>query len=179
MSNAYKSVLSIIVVAFLVSSIMGVSYSYFTSNLAGEEVASTIVLTNGKMIITYANNDKSLTLNNVKASNEAVISKKFAISGHNNSDSNMNYMVYLKVNKNTFNDNSLTCSIIGRSLTKNQNMINANNMIIPKSGELNIGSAYFNGKSETIHEYELNVYYKNGTNKNNFDGEIIVRSDEA
>ena len=181
MSNVHKSVLSIVLVAFMVSSIIGVSFSYFTSNLSGEEVASTIILTNGKMVITYANNDKMVEVSNAKAGKDAIISKKFAVSGNNNGESNMNYLVYLKTEKNTFNANSLTCSITGRSLTKNQNMINAKGLIVPKSGELNLGMGYFTGKDTAVHEYELNIYYLNkGTNsdKNSYSGQIIVRSDE-
>ena len=159
MSNAYKGVLSIVLVAAFVSSIMGVSYSYMTSNLSGEEVASTILLDNGKMVITYANNDKTIEIKDASASKDAVLSKKFAVSGTNNGEANMNYDVYLRTDNNTFNDNSLTCSIIGRSLTKNQMMIDANNLVIPKTGELKLGTGSFKGRNEAIHEYEINIYY--------------------
>lgn len=182
MSNTYKSVLSIVLVAAFVSSIMGVSYSYMTSNLSGEEVASTIILNDGKIVTTYTNNDKNIEINNISPSKDAIISKKFAVSGTNNGDSNMDYQVYLKTDNNTFNDNSLTCSIVGRSLTKNQMMIDANNLVIPKKGELNLGTGSFKGKDNAIHEYEINIYYKNKGNnkdKNSYIGQIIVRSDEV
>lgn len=182
MSNAYKGVFSIVLVAAFVSSIIGVSYSYMTSNLSGEDVASTILLDDGKMVITYANNDKTIEIKDAVASKDAIISKKFAVSGTTNSESNMNYDVYLKTDNNTFNDNSLTCSIIGRSLTKNQTMIDANNLVIPKTGELKLGTGTFKARNEAIHEYELNIYYKNkgnNKNKNSYIGQIIVRSDEV
>ena len=133
------------------------------------------------MVITYTNNDKTIEVNDAIPSKDAIISKRFAISGINNGESNMNYLIYLKTENNTFNDKSLTCSIIGRSLTKNQNMANTNNLIIPKSGELNLGRGFFTGGDNAVHEYELNIYYLNkGTNKdkNSYTGEIIIRSDE-
>lgn len=181
MNNLNKGIISIAIVAVLVNTIIGVSYSYFTSNLSGEEVANTILTDEGKMIITYANNDNKVELNNIKPSNKAVLTKKFAVDGTTNNTSEMKYSIYLNVENNNFLNNSLTCSLIGRSLKKEQDLVNVNNLYIPNNGELKLGTGSFKNAESYIHEYELNIYYLNKGNnkdKNNFSGKIIVKYEE-
>ena len=181
MNNLNKGIISIAIVAVLVNTIIGVSYSYFTSNLSGEEVANTLLTDEGKMIITFANNDNKVELNSIKSSNNAVLIKKFAIDGTNTNTSVMKYSIYLNVENNNFSNNSLTCSLVGRSLKKEQDLINVNNLYIPSKGELNLGTGSFKNAENYIHEYELNIYYFNRANnkdKNNFLGKIIVKDAE-
>ena len=174
MNNLNKGIIS-------VNTIIGVSYSFFTSNLTGEEVATTIIADEGKMVVTYTNNDNKVELNNITPSKNAVLSKKFAVNGINSNNSEMKYSIYLTVENNNFLNNSLTCSLIGRSLKKDQNLINNNNLYIPNTGELKLGTGSFINADNYIHEYELNIYYLNKGNnkdKNKFTGKIIVKDAE-
>lgn len=175
MSKLTKSIVSVSVVALIVISTLGVSYSYFTSNLSGGASASTIQTTNGKMSIAFSEN------NGIEFNNDvSEYVKEFTITGTNN-ENDMGYKISLVIEENNFADNELSYSFVSHNPDNNDEIpTNIANVLI-KNGDktIDLGEGYFNGANESIHKFEFTIYLLDFNNKSkNFKGYIAIEENE-
>lgn len=185
MSRTKKNIVSISVVTALVIAFIGISYAYFTAGLSGQETASTIVVTGGRMTITYQNNSNNIIVENIYPREEAWVTKEFTVRGTNTTDLDMDYYLYLTVDNNSFPANALTCSLTGNSVTENQTMASATEVVIPASGDVALGSvAKFKTADNVDHVYTLKIFLKdnninqNGSQNKTFAGHITITNGE-
>lgn len=171
MSRVTKSIVSVSVVAIIVLSTLGVSYSYFTSNLSGGASASTIQSSNGKMSLAFSGD------NTIEFSNDvSEYVKEFTITGTNN-EVDMGYKISLVIEENTFADNELSYSFVSHNPSNNGKVpTNIANVLINKNDKnINLGEGYFNGANEVIHKFEFTIYLLDFDNSaKNFKGYIAI-----
>lgn len=174
--KANKTILSISLVALLVISTLGISYSYFSANLRGElESASTITMEAGKMILTYQDNSNNIdirpeskiyprgTADSKDPTTDAWIKKSFAITGTNTTELDMKYKISMVVDANTFQDNALSYELIGHKDASDTSSVVLNN----STGNLPTGistitfegSPYFKNADGISHTYQLLIYF--------------------
>lgn len=159
----------IIAIAFaLVVLCSGLTYAYFTSATPSES-GSTIVAKGGTMNITYANGSGNIVVENIYPRAAEWVNKTFTITGNNTTDLSMDYKIYLTTTSNQYNLGDLTYSLSGTSTNTLDTLASKNNQVIPKSGQIVIGTGTFKNKTAT-HTYNLKIYYK-ATNENQNNGQ--------
>ena len=167
--NKKNKIIIITTIAAIIILCSGLTYAYFTS-ISNNESASTIYAKGGTMNIVYANGSGNIVMENIYPREEAWVNKEFTVTGNNTTDLEMEYNVYLKTSSNGFNLGDLTYSLSGTSTNADDFLSSKENQVIPKSGELLIGTGTFKSKSAT-HSYNLSIFYKdNGEPQNKGQG---------
>ena len=176
MTKLSKSIISVSVVAIIVLSTLGVSYSYFTANLSGGESASTIRTINGKMDVAFSGSNSIEFDDSVS---EFV--KEFTITGTND-NTDMGYKISLVINNNSFNEDDLSYSLVSHNPSNNGKAVTniANKKIKNASKEIYLGEGYFNGANGIIHKYEFTIYLLDFNKENNktFNGYLLIEENE-
>ena len=168
MEKKNKIIIIAIVLALAVL-FSGLTYAYFTSATSSES-GSTIVAKGGTMNIVYENKSANIIVSNIYPREEAWVNKEFTVTGNNTTDLEMEYRIYLVTSSNGFNLGDLTYSLSGTSTNNDDFLSSKENQVIPKSGELLIGTGTFKSKNAT-HSYNLSIFYKdNGETQNNGQG---------
>ena len=167
--NKKNKIIIITTIAAIIILCSGLTYAYFTS-ISNNESASTIYAKGGTMNIVYANGSGNIVMENIYPREEAWVNKEFTVTGNNTTDLEMEYNVYLMTSSNDFNLGDLTYSLSGTSTNADDFLSSKENQVIPKSGELLIGTGTFKSKSAT-HSYNLSIFYKdNGEPQNKGQG---------
>ena len=162
MRNKKKLIIGLsILMIFLI--IIGVSYAYFTANMAGEE-STTITVKGGKMLITYDGGD-NITINNIFPDDNPAAIKTFTVTGFNNTEIEMAYKISLVVESNTFSDEALKYKLISENTDNNGEPAPSTELINITSGEsiieLGIGSFDVPTDENKTHTYNLELYFSN------------------
>ena len=151
-----------IIIIFLIT--IGISYAYFTANVTGEDDATSINVTGGRMNITYSGGANINIANIIPSDNPAI--KTFTITGNNTTDLEMIYQVSLVVESNTFSYDALKYKLISTNTDNNGTVITSVNELInigsgPKT--INIGTGSFTTPTEgnKVHTYNLEIYFPN------------------
>ncbi len=164
--NKKQKIVLLVTILFLILLCGGLSYAFF-STVTNNESSSTILAKGGRMTIKYANGSGNITMQNIYPREEAWVNKTFTVTGNNTTDLEMNYRLYLVVNKNTFNFGDLTYSISGTATNLADTLISKANQPIPRMGQVLMGAGSFKSKTST-HSYNLRIFYKEtGENQNN------------
>ena len=167
--NKKNKIIIITTIAAIIILCSGLTYAYFTS-ITNNESESTIYAKGGTMNIVYANGSGNIVMENIYPREEAWVNKEFTVTGNNTTDLEMEYNVYLMTSSNDFNLGDLTYSLSGTSTNADDFLSSKENQVIPKSGELLIGTGTFKSKSAT-HSYNLSIFYKdNGEPQNEGQG---------
>jgi len=169
MSKVSRSILSISVVTLLVIAILGVSYAFFTANLSGNETASTLIVTGGRMQIAFSGGN-SIEINNVYPRDDAWTTKTFTVKGTNTTDANMNYKLTLVVEENSFSDDALSFSLTSYNSGNNGSPVSsiANRTIKSGASNIELGNGHFVNANEKIHTYGLSIFFfSTSANQNN------------
>ncbi len=167
--NKKQKIVLLVTILLLILLCGGLSYAFFSS-VSNNESSSTILAKGGKMTIKYANGSGTIKMQNIYPREEAWVNKVFTVTGNNTTDLEMNYRLYLVVNKNTFNFGDLTYSISGTSTNSTDTLISKANQPIPGVQDVIMGAGIFKSKTST-HSYNLRIFYKEtGENQNNGQG---------
>lgn len=141
--------------------IVGVTYSFFTSGLTGQEVDTTITVEAGDMRIVY-DGGPDITALNIKPSEEPFATKNFTITGTNTfSNDEMWYEISLIVDENTFSTNALSYTLEGVNNAANGKIISD---ILTRQAinntNIKLGRGNFSGLvTGGVHTYTLKVYF--------------------
>lgn len=167
MEKRNKIIIIAIVLALAVL-FSGLTYAYFTSATPSES-GSTIVAKGGTMNITYSNGSGNIVVENIYPRTAEWVNKTFTITGTNTTDLSMDYKIYLTTTSNQYNLGDLTYSLSGTSTNTLDTLVLKNNQIIPKSGQIVMGTGTFKSKT-AAHTYNLKIYY-NETEENQNNGQ--------
>ena len=167
--NKKQKIVLLVTILLLILLCGGLSYAFF-STVTNNESSSTILAKGGKMTIKYANGSGTIKMQNIYPREEDWVNKTFTVTGNNTTDLEMNYRLYLVVNRNTFNFGDLTYSISGTATNSTDTLISKANQPISKAGQILMGAGIFKSKTST-HSYNLRIFYKEtGENQNNGQG---------
>lgn len=154
--NKKNKIIIITTIAAIIILCSGLTYAYFTS-ITNNESESTIYAKGGTMNIVYANGSGNIVMENIYPREEAWVNKEFTVTGNNTTDLEMEYNVYLMTSSNDFNLGDLTYSLSGTSTNADDFLSSKENQVIPKSGELLIGTGTF--KSNKCHSFIQFKYF--------------------
>lgn len=153
---------------FLILLFGGLSVAFFTG-INNNESTSTIYAKGGSMMITYTNGSGNIDIQNIYPKETAWATKKFTVTGNNSTDLDMQYRLLLYVDNNTFSY-PLTYSLTGTNTSSNGTILeNQNNVNIKTKGYQILGNGKFKKGSNSIHTYNLKIYYKNQNVDQNID----------
>ena len=167
MNNKQKLII-LITGLFLVLIFGGLSYAFFSS-VSNNESSSTIFAKGGSMTVTYDNGSGNINVQNVYPKDTAWVNKTFTVTGNNTTDLDMQYRLLLYVVGNSFNF-PLTYSLTGTNTSNNGTLIaNQTDVNIKLKGYQILGNGSFKKGNNSIHTYNLSIYYKNQDEDQNID----------
>lgn len=175
MTKSNILMLSITIVALFVIVTFSLTYSFFTSKNLTDRSISSVNIGSGKMYVEFEDNNPDVTFSNVipgptNSVNDAILVKKFTISGINNTDLKMEYALKFKVVQNTFEDNDIGYILIGDSktngayVTNSKSAFKSTDIMKISSGnniDIDLGNGYFENNNEELvsHVYSFYLFY--------------------
>lgn len=191
MSN--KIIIAITLVALTVLVTFTITYSFFSPNIKNYS-ASTVSTTAGKLILNFEDNDSTVNFENVipsgnvNSEEDAVLIKKFTVTGINttgNEDTSnlqLKYQLSYEIVTNTFGNSDLAYILvinpeINGDVVNTKPGISVSNLTFINASDQTIylASGYFGGteNSGAVHEYTLYMFYLDtGVDQNNYDSEF-------
>lgn len=163
----------VVVIALLLVVTIGVSFAFFTAQIAGGESSTTITVAGGSMNITYASG-ANINVANIHPRPEAWVNKSFTIKGNNTTAVIMKYKVSLVIGANTFSTNALQYQLVSTNT-------GANGTIIPSTGSnqniatggrtISLGEGQFTAATggDKVHTYQLNIFFPDTGSPQNVD----------
>lgn len=166
MSKSVKAIVSVVVVMSIVVTTIGISYSYFTDNLSSDEnYLNTINSNNGKLEVAYSAGN-TIEISNVNPGSDYVHAKTFSVKGTNMNSNNLNYILSLVIDENTYNNDDISYSLVGYNPLSNGEIIpNVSNSILNGKNTIVLGKGYFNNADAVVHTYDIKFYLNKVNNK--------------
>ena len=168
-NNTTNKVISIILLLLIT---IGVSFSYFSANISGEETGTTITVTGGTMNINYASGS-SINIANVYPKEEALTTKTITVTGNNTTQLKMYYNISLTIESNGFSTGRLKYKLISTNTGGNGTVASSITMEDIPTGTNNIilGNGSFTGPTSgaKVHTYNLEIYFPNTEENQNYD----------
>ena len=168
--NKKKIIMLFIVLGLILSVIFGVTFSYLAPSINNVESNSTVVFNAGTIAINYENGQNQINASEVLPGWTSI--KEFSLTAINNTTIStagaMNYAIKLIVEKNTFNDGTITYSIEGENVNNNGTIA----YVLPNSlkkgaSEVILGYGVFDTSSNiskgVTHKYTLTMAFPNKT----------------
>ena len=165
-----KIIMLFIALGLILSVIFGVTFSYLAPSINNVESNSTVVFNAGTIAINYENGQNQINASEVLPGWTSI--KEFSLTAINNTTIStsgaMNYAIKLIVEKNTFNDGTITYSIEGENLDNNGTIA----YVLPNSlkkgaSEVILGYGLFDTSSDiskgVTHRYTLTMAFPNKT----------------
>ncbi len=168
MSKINKSILSVAIVTLLVITALGISYAYFTANLTGGESASTLLVSAGRMLITFSGGN-DIEINNAYPKDEAWATKQFSVTGTNTTALDMKYKLSLVVTNNGYSNNALAYSLNGINPKNNGSVVptKTKESIATGPSSIEIGEGFFSNADNISHTYNLQIFFPNTSSNQN------------
>ena len=190
--------LTVIAVATLLVAVVGATFAYFTATVAGNDAASSVIVSTAKIgQITYTNGN-TITLDNAypgAKSNEIT----FTVKSSNDSTVDINYTLKWAFVENTFDDEitdadghtttgnpaDLEYYLLGTT-SKSGTVValaNNNHRAVAPTADVVIGNGVLKPAGDT-HEYTMYVVFKETGNNQNvnqgraFTGKVVVLTDD-
>lgn len=165
-----KIIMLFIALGLILSVIFGVTFSYLAPTINNAESNSTVAFNAGTIAINYENGQNQINASGVLPGWTSI--KEFSLTAINNTTIStsgaMNYAIKLIVEKNTFNDGTITYSIEGENVNNNGTIA----YVLPNSlkkgaSEVILGYGVFDTSSDiskgVTHRYTLTMAFPNKT----------------
>lgn len=165
-----KIIMLFIALGLILSVIFGVTFSYLAPSINNVESNSTVAFNAGTIAINYENGQNQINASEVLPGWTSI--KEFSLTAINNTTIStsgaMNYAIKLIVEKNTFNDGTITYSIEGENVDNNGTVA----YVFPNSlkngaSEVILGYGVFDTSSDiskgVTHKYTLTIAFPNKT----------------
>ena len=165
-----KIIMLFIALGLILSVIFGVTFSYLAPSINNVESNSTVAFNAGTIAINYENGQNQINASEVLPGWTSI--KEFSLTAINNTTIStsgaMNYAIKLIVEKNTFNDGTITYSIEGENVNNNGTIA----YVLPNSlkkgaSEVILGYGVFDTSSDiskgVTHRYTLTMAFPNKT----------------
>ena len=167
-----KIIMLFIALGLILSVIFGVTFSYLAPSINNVESNSTVAFNAGTIAINYENGQNQINASEVLPGWTSI--KEFSLTAINNTTIStsgaMNYAIKLIVEKNTFNDGTITYSIEGENVDNNGTVA----YVLPNSlkngaSEVILGYGVFDTSSDiskgVTHKYTLTMAFPNKVNE--------------
>ena len=165
-----KIIMLFIALGLILSVIFGVTFSYLSPSINNAESNSTVVFNAGTIAINYENGQNQINASEVLPGWTSI--KEFSLTAINNTTIStagaMNYAIKLIVEKNTFNDGTITYSFEGENLDNNGTIAYVfPNSLKKGASEVILGYGVFDTSSDisngVTHKYTLTMAFPNKT----------------
>ncbi len=187
-SKTNTLLLTVIGVATLLVAVIGATFAYFTAQVGGGESSTTVKMNAGVLKINFANGNTFQTTEGFEPTKAAVecekkegayycdqaqyspvATKKFTLTGTNTTlesdNMKMPYTIKLVVTKNEFSTGAIKYTLVGTKTGGNaatDELAQVATWVDVKTGAAEatvIGNGYFLPGSDTVHSYDLNIYF--------------------
>lgn len=187
-SKTNTLLLTVIGVATLLVAVIGATFAYFTAQVGGGESSTTVKMNAGVLKINFANGNTLQTTEGFEPTKAAVeceekegayycdqaqyspvATKKFTLTGTNTTlasdNMKMPYTIKLVVTKNEFSTGAIKYTLVGTKTGGNAatgELAQVATWVDVKTGAAEateIGNGYFLPGSDTVHSYDLNIYF--------------------
>ena len=162
-----KKYITILIVMLIVLA-TGVTLAYFNSDVYNYESDSTIIVSGGRLGIHYSDaSGQDIILDHAIPGD--TITKKFTITGNNNTDELMWYKFGLFVEENTFSEGALTYSLSVDSTSDSEGKLQRGftNEKIGRKDSIGWLSGNFPANASNVnHVYNMTISFPNDSNKN-------------
>ncbi len=187
-SKTNTLLLTVIGVATLLVAVIGATFAYFTAQVGGGESSTTVKMNAGVLKINFANGNTLQTTEGFEPTKAAVecekkegayycdqaqyspvATKKFTLTGTNTTlasdNMKMPYTIKLVVTKNEFSTGAIKYTLVGTKTGGNAaegELEQIPNWVDVATGAADatvIGNGYFLPGSDTVHSYDLNIYF--------------------
>ena len=165
-----KIIMLFIALGLILSVIFGVTFSYLAPSINNVESNSTVVFNAGSIAINYENGQNQINASEVLPGWTSI--KEFSLTAINNTTIStagaMNYAIKLIVEKNTFNDGTITYSFEGENVNNNGTIAYVfPNSLKKGASEVILGYGVFDTSSDiskgVTHKYTLTMAFPNKT----------------
>lgn len=163
-------VLSVILVAVLVVSVIRLSYSYLGESITNDQQMETVNLIGGTISTTYNDNTPNIFLENPNIDGGPVAFKQFSLRGNSTSEEKMHYKLRLVIDENTFGDNVLFYTLSGVNYQKKSGNVVERIEKTPIFGKNTIDlcgnvDTYFEDADNADQIYTINIYLNDNVTK--------------
>ena len=187
-SKTNTLLLTVIGVATLLVAVIGATFAYFTAQVGGGDSATTVKMNAGVLKINFTNGNTVQSKEGfepTKAAEECakkeggyycdqaqyspVATKKFTLTGTNTTlasdNMKMPYTIKLVVTQNEFSTGAIKYTLVGTKTggeAATGELAQVATWVDVKTGAAEstaIGSGYFLPGSDTVHSYDLNIYF--------------------
>lgn len=187
-SKTNTLLLTVIGVATLLVAVIGATFAYFTAQVGGGESSTTVKMNAGVLKINFTNGNTVQSTEGfepTKAAEECdaqdgayycdqaqyspVATKKFTLTGTNTTlasdNMKMPYTIKLVITQNQFSDGAIKYTLVGSKTGGNAatgELAQIPTWVDVKSGAAAatvIGNGYFLPGTDTVHSYDLNIYF--------------------
>ena len=187
-SKTNTLLLTVIGVATLLVAVIGATFAYFTAQVGSGESTTTVKMNAGVLKINFANGNTFQTTEGFEPTKAAVecekkegayycdqaqyspvATKKFTLTGTNSTLASdkmkMPYTIKLVVTKNEFSTGAIKYTLVGTKTGGNAatgELAQVADWVDVNTGAAEatvIGNGYFLPGSDTIHRYDLNIYF--------------------
>ena len=161
-----KKYITLLIVMLIVLA-TGVTLAYFNSDVYNYESDSTIIVSGGRLGIHYSDaSGQDIILDHAIPGDS--ITKKFTITGNNNTDELMWYKFGLFVEENTFSEGALTYSLSVDSTSDSEGKLQRafTNEKVGRAGSIGWLSGNFPANASDVkHVYNMTVSFPNDPNR--------------
>jgi len=154
----------IVILGLLIITIVAITgaYAFFTAVFTGVEEDTTITIGAGRLGL-HMDGGNTINMQNIYPRAEAWETKRFTITGNNNSALEMEYELSLIVTENTFSNNALTYTLESQNTTNDGTpmpSITSQRGIPTGAGVHSLGQGIFNEPgNEMVHTYYLTFFF--------------------
>jgi len=158
-----KRLLVVALIMLLITvGLFGGTYAFFTAVFTGVEEDTTITVTGGSLGI-HMDGGNMINMQNIYPREEAWDTKRFTITGNNNTSLEMEYFLNLVVTENTFQSGSLTYTLVSLNTSNSGSPIPeiATQRAIPTgAGVHSLGGGFFDQPgNDMVHTYYLTFFF--------------------
>lgn len=187
-SKTNTLLLTVIGVATLLVAVIGATFAYFTAQVGGGESSTTVKMNAGVLKINFTNGNTVQTTEGFEPTKAAVecekkegayycdqaqyspvATKKFTLTGTNTTlasdNMKMPYTIKLVVTQNQFSTGAIKYTLVGTKTGGNAaegELVQIPNWVGVATGAADaavLGSGYFLPGTDTVHSYDLNIYF--------------------
>lgn len=187
-SKTNTLLLTVIGVATLLVAVIGATFAYFTAQVGGGESSTTVKMNAGVLKINFTNGNTVQTTEGFEPTKAAVecekkegayycdqaqyspvATKKFTLTGTNTTlasdNMKMPYTIKLVVTQNQFSTGAIKYTLVGTKTGGNAaegelvQIPNWDDVATGAADAAVLGSGYFLPGTDTVHSYDLNIYF--------------------
>jgi len=157
-----RKIIITILLLVIITTVIGITYAYWTAGIINPETGESIVVTGGEMRIHYDGMDSKIEATGIFPGDTPIGSKEFTVTGTTTVDLTMPYSIYINVSSNTFSDNAISYRLVSENVDDNGTIIESITVhqgILNGSSRIFLGDGSFTLGNNKVHRYVLTLYW--------------------